>query len=140
MYLVEKKVKTENCISTFPFEGVIIIKILKQFHKTSFLEINRSISKFLFFGDIYFGPSYWSTGMKFPLDTSLALFKELSLQSLYGSLPLYLFLTGKVPCYQDAYSVFKNQDGTFMSRRLISALMILSDDMPNIVFKGICFK
>ena len=81
---------------------------------------NMDTKKRLFFGNIYFEPPYWSTGMKFPLDTALALSKELSLQSLFGSLPLYLFLTGKTPRHQNVYSVFKNLDGTFMPRRLTS--------------------
>ena len=41
--LVESRVKTENLFSNFALEGVIIKEILK-FHKTSYLETNKSIS------------------------------------------------------------------------------------------------
>ena len=43
--LVERRVQTENPLSTFAVEGVINIKILSlEFNKNSFVERNRSIS------------------------------------------------------------------------------------------------
>ena len=41
--LVESRVKTENPFFNFALEGMIIKEILK-FHKTSYLETNKSIS------------------------------------------------------------------------------------------------
>ena len=54
--LVESRVKTENPFSNFALEGVSIKEILK-FHKTSYLETNKSISSQPVWNSLWIQPS-----------------------------------------------------------------------------------